>query len=280
MIAKHDADLRASINAIIDELYFKTADETYIVARWCSIQGLSTNFIWNAIHSLEKYIKAALLINGESVKDLGHDIENAYAILEDIAGDLLPDILPRPEEIELDYWRDVSPTDFISRLNNNGGASVRYNEEGFVHNHLDLYLLDELVFQIRRLCVRLEMRPFKRVSPRTQRNFLKEQPDFSSLQSGRLDSLPRDKYASEELKQAAFNLNTRFSPDDFEHDGIHKGTRASNPALGRYIVRYLKSSNPETRKLGKAVRDWYFDNNKVRREVKIELSNIKAKNSK
>lgn len=276
MTTKFDADLRASINAIIDELYFKTADETYIVARWCSIQRLSTNFIWNAIHALEKYIKAALLINGVSVQGIGHDIEQAYIKLETVADDLLPKILVRPIDVELDYWRDVSPADFISRLNNNGGASIRYNEEGFVHNHLDLYLLDELVFQIRRLCVRLERQPFKRLSPRTQRDFLKKQPDFSPMQFGRLNKLHRDRYASEELKQAVFNLNMRFAPEDFDHDGIRTGTSASNSALGRYIVKPLKSSNPDRRKLGMAVRDWYFDNNKVRKEIKIELSNIKT----
>lgn len=170
---QHDPNVQVNINAIIKALYFDTADETYIVARWCAIQRLPSSFIWNAIHALEKYIKAAILINGGSVRGLKHDIVKGYDKLDSIAGDLLPSILRRPDEISLDYWRDCSPKDFISRLMNNGGASVRYNEEGFTYNHLDLYLLDELVFQIRRLYVRLESQPFKLATPKTQREFLK-----------------------------------------------------------------------------------------------------------
>lgn len=273
----HQGQVTASINAIIDSLYFQTADQTYIVARWCSIQRLSSDFIWNAIHALEKYLKAAILSNGGSVKDLDHDILLAYERLQQIAGDLLPAKLERPRDVDLSYWRECSPTDFMKRLMKNGGAAVRYNELGYVHSQLDLFLLDELVFQIRRLCIDLTKQPHKRVTTKTRRDILKAQPDFANMQFGKLDKLHRDKNASGELKQAAFNMNIRFAPEDFEHEGFREGTNASNPALGRHIVRYLESKNPETRKVGRDVMKWYFDNNRVQKEIKQELSSVQIK---
>lgn len=95
------------------------------------------------------------------------------------------------------------------------------------------------------------------------------------MQSGKLDKIRRDRNASEELRQAAYNLNMRFSEHDFKHEGIRTGSSASNPALGRYLIRYLKSSNSDTRKIGIAVRNWYFKNNTVRDEVKHEISTVR-----
>lgn len=273
----HDNHVRTCISSIINELYFKTADDTYIVARWCSIQRLSSDFIWNAIHALEKYMKAAILLNGGSVKNIGHDIECAYEELEKLAADILPSELKQPEDLELPYWTETTPKQFIKKLMSSGGASVRYNERGYVHTMLDLFLLDELVFHIRRLCIRLDHQPYKRLTPKTRRDFLKNQPEFATMKGGRLEKIRRDKNASPALKQAAFNLNMRFAPEDFDDEGFRMGTSASNPALGRYMVRHLESSKLENRKIGMAVREWYFKNNSVQKALKTELSKIKEK---
>lgn len=53
---------------IVKELFLKTADQTYVVARWCFLNGLYLDFYWNALHALEKYLKAVLLVNGRSAK--------------------------------------------------------------------------------------------------------------------------------------------------------------------------------------------------------------------
>ncbi len=273
----YNSDVQMNINAIINELYFKTADDTYIVARWCSIQRLSPDFIWNAIHALEKYMKAAILYNGGSVLGLGHNIGALYEKLERTAGNLLPNKLEKPKGVSLPNWRETKPSEFLQQLMNNGGASVRYNERGYVHSQMDLFLLDEIVWHIRRLCLRLDRVPFKRLGAKTQRDILKDQPDFANMHFSRLDTLYRDKNASEELKQAAFNLNIRFAPEDFPDEGFRLGTNASNPALNRYMVRHLKSSNSDNQKVGKAVRDWYLNNNSVGKALKSEISQICVK---
>ncbi|TIT06089.1 MAG: hypothetical protein E5W74_30460 [Mesorhizobium sp.] len=49
---------------IINEMFVHTADENYIVARWCHDNQLMRDFFWNSVHALEKYMKAVLLFNG------------------------------------------------------------------------------------------------------------------------------------------------------------------------------------------------------------------------
>lgn len=271
---EHSPHVNACISSIINELYFNTADETYIVARWCAIQMLSSDFIWNAIHALEKYMKAAILLNGGSAKQIGHNIELAYKELEKLTDGLLPTEIQKPKDLNLPYWQPTTPLNFIRKLMSSGGASVRYNERGYVQNDLDLFLLDELVFQIRRLCLRLDTAPYKKFTPKTRREFLRDQPDLHNVKNGKLEKIKRDKNASSELKQAAFNLNMRFSPEDFYHDGIRLGTSASNPALKRYMVEYLTSPKPENQKIGNAVRDWYLKNNSVNKTLKTEILDI------
>ncbi|TIX46358.1 MAG: hypothetical protein E5V33_31725, partial [Mesorhizobium sp.] len=59
----NDADLHASKSDIIRELFMKTADQTYVVARWCFLNRLYLDFYWNGLHAFEKYLKASLLFN-------------------------------------------------------------------------------------------------------------------------------------------------------------------------------------------------------------------------
>jgi hypothetical protein len=63
--------ISASKNNLVHELFVRTADENYIAARWCAINRLNTDFLWLAVHALEKYLKAALLVNGHAKRQLG-----------------------------------------------------------------------------------------------------------------------------------------------------------------------------------------------------------------
>ena len=55
-------------NNVVKELFLKTADQTYVVARWCFLNRLYLEFYWNGLHAVEKYLKAALLLNGPRVQ--------------------------------------------------------------------------------------------------------------------------------------------------------------------------------------------------------------------
>ena len=102
--------IHAEQGLIVRELFVDTADDNYITARWCFVEGLNVDYFWLAVHALEKYMKASLLLNGHSAKgyldhagkrrSFGHDITKLYGYLRSFAADLLPDNLPRPVKSE------------------------------------------------------------------------------------------------------------------------------------------------------------------------------------
>jgi len=53
---------------IVRVSFVDTADDNYIASRWCFVEGLKIDYFWLAVHALEKYMKAVLLLNGKSGK--------------------------------------------------------------------------------------------------------------------------------------------------------------------------------------------------------------------
>ena len=108
---------------IVQELFINTADDNYITARWCFIEELNVDYFWLAVHALEKYMKAVLLVNGMSSKGFNHDIVKLYKSVKLFASDLLPDSLEQPDALGSNYqWRAESPEQFLQRLYDNGNA--------------------------------------------------------------------------------------------------------------------------------------------------------------
>ena len=84
-----------AINSYIDASFRDTADRDYISARLAYRHRLEQPFLWSALHSIEKYLKAILLYNGESAQKLSHDILKAYQrvlTIPNIPFDFPPDI--------------------------------------------------------------------------------------------------------------------------------------------------------------------------------------------
>jgi len=138
-VIKHD---------IVRELFLKTADQTYVVARWCFLNRLYLDFYWNAVHALEKHLKAVLLMNGRSAKGppsgptYGHNVVKLFAEVRSLAPTLLPALLTRPDELQIRHWRDEPVEDFLKRLNDLGQADNRYNIFGVSQQPEDIYKLD------------------------------------------------------------------------------------------------------------------------------------------
>ena len=99
--------IHAERGRIVQKLFIDTADDNYITARWCFVHGLNVDYFWFAVHTLEKYMKSALLLNGRSGKryrdesgkcrPFGHDIVALYEQVKSMAGDLLPTNLGQPK---------------------------------------------------------------------------------------------------------------------------------------------------------------------------------------
>jgi HEPN domain-containing protein len=90
-------DLYPYKHSLVDEFFIKTADDNYVVARWCADNGMDVDFFWLALHCLEKYLKAALVLNGRSAKNYGHNIKALYADVHPLAPELLPITLTIPD---------------------------------------------------------------------------------------------------------------------------------------------------------------------------------------
>lgn len=155
----------ASKHNLVLELFVRTADENYITARWCAINRLNTDFLWLSVHALEKYLKAVLLLNGGSSrrrasdqKAYSHDIVRLYADVKALAGELLPDNLAKPTDLDIYHWSDRAPEQFMEHLLRNGNADNRYLIYGYVTLGEDLHMLDAMVFAIRRLICALDER--------------------------------------------------------------------------------------------------------------------------
>ncbi|TIW78900.1 MAG: hypothetical protein E5V52_15730, partial [Mesorhizobium sp.] len=142
----NDADLHASKSDIIRELFMKTADQTYVVARWCFLNRLYLDFYWNGLHAFEKYLKASLLFNDRSAispttkgKEYGHNIERLFAEVRKYAGPLIPKDLKKPSDLQISRWQPESAAKFVERLNRLGDPNNRYNMFGFSQRPDDIY---------------------------------------------------------------------------------------------------------------------------------------------
>jgi len=280
-MSKEISQQQALRNSITNDMFVDSADQNYVVARWCFQMNLATDFLWNATHCLEKLMKAVLLLNGKSAKEGGHDLSRLYPKIRNIAGNLLPDMLIKPSEIDT-QWRVESAEAFLGRISENGQADNRYHVFGFVLLSEDLYKLDQMVFAIRRLCCPLDRYLFGNVRHGqpdiTLREQLEKAPKYMPRHTGsRLQKLIGDK-SPDPLRFAALNHNFMFAPDDFVHGEMRYGTSAQNPVLGRRIVLPdEQGATGETARETADLTDWVLANIQLPRDVRKQFEDIRSR---
>jgi len=256
----------ASKNNLVHELFVRTADENYVTARWCAVNRLNTDFLWLAVHAVEKYLKAVLLANGRSSKKYSHDIVRLYTDVKALAGPLLPDNLTRPADLDTPHWIERTPEQFMEHLLRNGNADNRYLIYGYVTRSQDLHMLDQMVFAIRRLICPLDERMFPRRNREaptvTHREILCRQPEYYGRMFMPLDDLISAKGDSQ-VRAAALNLNVAFAPQSYEHDPIRSGSSARNPVIIRRILDPLESKDARWAAEGVEIARWFLANVQV-----------------
>lgn len=274
---------------IIKELFLKTADQTYVVARWCFLNGLYLDFYWNALHALEKYLKAVLLMNGKSAKiaadgaAYSHDLEKLFGAVRSIAPDLLPATLTQPAELQIRHWRDESVDDFLKRLNDLGRAENRYNIFGFSQQPEDLHKLDMVVFAVRQLCVPLDA-PFwgrRQDAPndKTFRQMLAEHPKAVLRRVGTKFYDLAGRKGTTVVREAALTHNLPFAPAGFDHGELRSGSSADNPVLYRRLLVYADNGtqNAEDAEGLADICDWLIESAQLSPAVKAEINAAKSK---
>ena len=264
---------------IVQELFVNTADDNYITARWCFIEELNVDYFWLAVHALEKYMKAVLLVNGKSSKGFSHDIVKLYGCVESFASDLLPDNLKKPVVFGSDHqWLNESPEEFLQRLYDNGNADNRYQIFGFLRHHDDLFKLDLMIFALRRLCVPLDGYCLPSNGGNlTYRDMLMNQPEQWTLtQSGKLSKTVSGK-RSERLREVLLSHNFPFAPDDFPHSRFRTNMAFQNPVLGLFIIKPLERAlNKATANIAVELTDWAVKNIQFPKDVIKQLEDAKA----
>lgn len=263
---------------IVQDLFINTADDNYITARWCFIEELNVDYFWLAVHALEKYMKAVLLLNGKSSKGFSHDIVKLYKSVKLFALDLLPDSLEQPDALGSDYrWLDESPEKFLQRLYNNGNPDNRYQIFGFVRLFDDLFKLDLMIFALRRLCVPLNGYYIRTDgTDLTYRDMLMKQPEKRISSSGKLEKTVSGK-RGERLRELLLSYNFPFAPDDFPHGKLRRNLAFQNPVLSRLIIDPLdRALDKATANIAVKLTNWAVDNIQVPQDVKKQLQNAKA----
>lgn len=265
-------DLLPYKGSIIKEMYLHTADENYVTARWCHDQRLMTDFFWNAVHALEKYMKAVLLFNGEPVSKFSHGLVEMYDAVETLAGPLLPATLTKPATLDIHHWVDMTPRAFFEKLDQNGNADNRYLTYGYAQHAWYLHMVDQMVWAIRRLALPLDTPIISRrelpTAP-THREVLTKQPDYADNQMEALENLIGG--ADCEARRALLNNNCVFAPDDFVHEPRRSGSSGRNPVLLRRIIDPLKSADAGNARHGYEMASWLLANTRQSKPVRLEI---------
>ncbi len=278
---------------IVRESFVNTADDNYIAARWCFVENLHVDYFWLAVHSLEKYMKAILLLNGASGKGyrdkatgkfkfFRHNVVILYEYIKCLAPDLLPNDLNKPGNLDTDRWIDESPEAFLQRLYRNGNAHNRYLTFGFYRRNEDLFKLDLMIYALRRLCVPLDAYFMGRWRPDknnlTHKDVLTRQPEHWRISQNSNLERTIDGKRCNGVRHVLLNLNLPFAPEDYAHESLQAGMAARNSVLARSVLRPLEQEpNSQRATLAAEVCNWVIENISLPADVKKQLGDARAK---
>jgi HEPN domain len=271
-------ELHAEKHSIIDELFIKTADDNYVTARWCFHQNLNVDFFWLAVHCVEKYLKAVLLFNGGTSTKHGHDINKLYGDVRKFADDLLPAFPVKPQRMPEGIWRKETFEEFIARLYRDGQADNRYQLYGYSKMPEDLWKLDQLVFNIRRICCQLDAYVMGKNLPGgpqlSKREGLKAAPERWALHSRLEDALSGK--LGEEVKKAAETWNFPFTPEDYPRPAMSYTLASKDSVFIRRLFDPLRLGSTEFLKSDQ-LWSWVRDNIKLSKEFIREIEEEREK---
>ncbi len=150
--------------ACVHDTFFWTAVDDYIAARGLWHYGMFNSFCWLAGQTLEKFIKAALLLNGYEAKGKKHKFCSEFGLLQKNSRSLIPEMVELPEKvIQKAFSLGISPEkkgnesfkDCLARFEENGDPNQRYNQVGHDLDTFDLHKFDFMCLHISRLSLGL-----------------------------------------------------------------------------------------------------------------------------
>lgn len=142
------------ILSVIYDSFVVTADQDYLAARFLAQNMLDRAFFWSAAQALEKYMKAYLLFDAQSVDGVDHNLEELWGRVARKDCSLKNiDLSPHPDssvELErLGKLRRLKVGSFISQVGEFGSPKNRYNSSGVSFFSWHQYALDSFVYHFR-----------------------------------------------------------------------------------------------------------------------------------
>lgn len=152
-----DTPLNRFKSVFTQKFFVAPSDRNYFFARFAKTYDMSEEFWWQALQTVEKLLKAGLVLNGVSVKSgYGHDIEKLWGKHKQVFGDLAVTKLTRPEKLDEKFWTDISLESFIARVNRMGHPDSRYGLVSYGNREDDIFKFDQLAFELRRRTIGLD----------------------------------------------------------------------------------------------------------------------------
>ncbi|BCG47157.1 hypothetical protein GEOBRER4_n1980 [Citrifermentans bremense] len=127
--------IEALMNDFATRSFRDIADQDYIAARLSYRYGLYSQFHWQSLQAIEKYLKAILLYNRIKASDINHNLECA---------------LKHTKKLPFRIRRSKSTDEFINHISNFG--RFRYLESSYFIHGPKIVELDKAIWEIRRYC--------------------------------------------------------------------------------------------------------------------------------
>ena len=139
------------------QFFVRRADQNYFLARWARIHSIHTEFYWQALQAIEKYLKASLVLNGVQVKSYDHRIDKLFTKQQETLSEFALEEFKKPENLPEQLWNEArDPDGFVRRILISGIPDSRYGLTSYMNLPDDFFKLDQFVFHVRRLCVGLD----------------------------------------------------------------------------------------------------------------------------
>jgi hypothetical protein len=142
---------------VIYESFVVSGDQDYLMARLLALKGLPRGFYWAAAQMVEKYLKALLLMRGNSVASYrDHPLLKLFKAAALIEPTLTIIDISRHQSITApDYCttllKQFTVSELLQDLETHGAPDNRYNALGVDYNTGHLFALDSFAYRIRGL---------------------------------------------------------------------------------------------------------------------------------
>ncbi len=195
------ANIESKIVQVIYESFLIPGDQDYLTARLLAQKGLHRAFFWAAGQTIEKYMKAFLLLNGRSVKKYkAHPIKELFDSAVRLNNNLLDINLKFHEDLNIDskdrnLLKSFTLEEFIEDIRNYGDPDNRYNASGVEFDTGHLFALDNIAHSLRGLMVVPAIEEsFKYVDESLKTIFKDNNPFFSKMNNINPSKIPSPQF--------------------------------------------------------------------------------------